>query len=122
MFNPEFKTYFDAKLANNKSKHHRSASEYLPNQNNSQYRQRQEKHVHPSQTPRSMSTSSIIMQHERIVEPQRVGGANGDRNYSGKVSYKMPNINYNTALRSSKRPGQREEDDHSFYPRHNNNR
>jgi hypothetical protein len=37
-----------------------------------------------------------------IVEPQRV--RQGERNLSAKVGYKVPNINYNTALRSSKRP------------------
>lgn len=116
MFNPEFKAYFDGKLAN-KSKPHRSSSEYLPNNNNSQYLLKQDKPNQPSMTPRSMSTSNVIMQHERLVDPQRVG-QNGDRNYSGKVSYKMPNINYNTALRSSKRPSQSEDDNHNFYPRH----
>lgn len=117
MFNPEFKSYFDAKLAN-KSKPHRSASEYLPNRSSNQYQRPSEKQVHPSQTVRSMSGSSIVMQHERLVDPQRLG-ANGDRNYSGKVSYKMPNINYNTALRSSKRPNHRDDDDHNFYQRNN---
>jgi len=117
MFNPEFKAYFDGKLTN-KSKPHRSSSEYLPNNNNSQYLPKQDKPNQPSMAPRSMSTSNVIMQHERLVDPQRVG-QNGDRNYSGKVSYKMPNINYNTALRSSKRPSQREDDDHNFYPRNN---
>jgi len=55
-----------------------------------------------------MSNASIIMHHERIVDPQKVGGK--DRNYSGKVNYKMPNINYNTALRNSNRPQQRMEE------------
>jgi hypothetical protein len=76
MFNPEFKAYFDGKLAN-KSKPHRSSSEYLPNNNSTaQYQQRQERQSHPSMPPRSMSGSSVIMQHERLVDPQRLG-ANG---------------------------------------------
>jgi hypothetical protein len=117
MFNPEFKAYFDGKLTN-KSKPHRSSSEYLPNNNNSQYLPKQDKPNQPSMAPRSMSTSNVIMQHERLVDPQRVG-QNGDRNYSGKVSYKMPNINYNTALRISKMPSQREDYYHNYYPRNN---
>jgi hypothetical protein len=41
----------------------------------------------------------------------------GDRNYSGKmVNYKVPNINYNTAMRSSKRPPHnKHEDDNGYY-------
>jgi hypothetical protein len=53
------------------------------------------------------------MQHERLIDAQRI---NGDRNYSGKVvGYKIPNINYNTAMRSSKRPSRREDEDGLYY-------
>lgn len=62
MFNPEFKSYFDAKLAN-KSKPHRSVSEHMANHSNNQYNRGHEKNNHPSQPSRSMSGSSIIMQH-----------------------------------------------------------
>lgn len=117
VYNPQLKDYFDNKLVNNKSKH-RSSSEYIPNHPSNNNQPRNDKQSQQSLGPRSMSTSSVIMQHERLVDPQRLG-ANADRNYSGKVNYKMPNINYNTALRSSKRPTQRDEDDHNFYPRHN---
>lgn len=40
-----------------------------------------------------------------------------NKNYSGKLNNNLPNINYNTAYRSSKRPGGRRdyEDDHRGY-------
>ncbi len=44
---------------------------------------------------------SIQAQHERLIDGQRV---KGEKNYSANMGYKIPNINYNTALRSSKRP------------------
>jgi hypothetical protein len=54
-----------------------------------------------------------MIHHERIVDPQKVGGK--DRNYSGKINYKMPNINYNTALRNSNRPQQRMEEEGQYF-------
>jgi hypothetical protein len=71
----------------------------------------------PPNTPRSLSTSNIQMHHEQLVDPHRVNVLGGDRNYSGKmVNYKVPNINYNTAMRSSKRPPHnKHEDDNGYY-------
>lgn len=49
-----------------------------------------------------------------MIEGQRVGKHVGaDHGYSAKVNYKIPNINYNTALRSSSRPKMAE--DKGFY-------
>lgn len=115
MVNPDFAGYFEAKLAS-KPRPHRSSSECLPNplsQHQQNHRQT-EKQSNPTHTPRSHSNSNIVMQHEKLVDPQRL--AKGDRNYSAKVNYKMPNINYSTAMRSSKRPRQRdEESEHGYF-------
>jgi hypothetical protein len=61
--------------------------------------------------------SNVKAHHERFVDAKRVN--QGDKNYSAQVSYKVPNINYNTALRSSKRRSspQKEDDNIVYYRR-----
>lgn len=111
MFNPEFASYFDAKLTGKPKQPYRSVSQHIPNELPPKHSKNPEKYV--PNTPRSMSNASVMMHHERIVDPQKVGGK--DRNYSGKINYKMPNINYNTALRNSNRPQQRMEEEGQYY-------
>ena len=87
-----------------------NASRKMPNQNDRS----------SNQTARSLSSPSIQAAHQKIVDPHPVRLADrGRRDFSGKVGYKVPNINYNTALRSSKRPNKRdlEDEDDNYYNR-----
>jgi len=67
--------------------------------------------------PRSLSNQSVEAYHERIVDPQPVRQGE-PRRYTANVGYKMPSINYSTALRSSKRPNNRDTQDEEmmYYP------
>ena len=68
---------------------------------------------------RSKSSSGIQACHDKIVNPQPVN-LGGKKEYSAKVGcYKVPNINYNTALRSSRRPNRRdlEDEEQNYYQR-----
>ncbi len=105
--NPRLADYVN-KFFKRKSTPHRSVSENL--QNHSLYGNQDRPanlSYSPQQPSKRMTTSSIQARHDKIVDPQRVN--QGDRNFSAKIGYKVPNINYNTALRSSKRPNRRSE-------------
>jgi len=67
---------------------------------------------------RSLSSPSIQACHDKIVDPHPVNQG-GRKDFSAKVGYKVPNINYNTALRSSRRPSRRdlEEEEQNYYRR-----
>jgi hypothetical protein len=92
---------------------HRSVSENLQNYNN---KERQDNY--DRQSRKSFSNPSIQAHHEHLVDARPVLQGK-PRDFSAKVPYKVPNINYNTALRSSRRPNRRdhEEEELSLYRR-----
>lgn len=90
-----------------------SVSENLQNRgNDNRYYDHDNSDRNSSQTLRSLSSPSVQACHDKIVDPHPV-------NRGVKVGYKVPSINYNTALRSSRRSNRRdlEEEEVSYYRR-----
>lgn len=51
----------------------------------------------------NMNMSNQMSNINAQISGIRQIGRNGQNNHSGNIVYKVPNINYNTAVRSSKR-------------------
>ena len=91
-------------------------------QNNAQNRRQDKSDKYSNQPKRSVSSPSVQSDLRKIIDPHPVNRGRGDRrDFSGNTNgaYKMPNINYNTALKSSRRPNQRdlEDEDDKYYRR-----
>ena len=90
---------------------HKSVSENLQNhEKERRYEDRDHSERYSNLTKRSSSTPNVQACHDKLIDAYPV--RQGERRInSGKMPYKVPNINFNTALRSSKRPNRRDLDE-----------
>ena len=116
--NPRLKEYINNFFHKKATPKYKSVSEKLQNYgigNGEGYNERFDNDKYTNKNRKSSSTPSIQAHHEQIVDARPVMQGRS-RDFSAKVSYKVPNINFNTALRSSKRPNRRDFDEDEINP------
>ena len=114
--NPRLKEYINNFFHKKATPKYKSVSENLQNYGHGErYTERPEHEKYTNQNRKSSSTPSIQAHHEQIVDARPVMQGRS-RDYSAKVPYRIPSINYNTALRSSKRPNGRDFDEDEMNP------